>query len=225
MVIHLEKIKADNPSPRVIERASRLIARGEVVVCPTDTGYAFAANALSTRAIARVFELKGRAYSNPMHVAVSSMKAAEKYAHLNKAAEDLAGRFIPGALTMVLPKKEIVPSLLVAGGDTVGIRIPDNRVILDLATMTGLPLTATSANISGRPTPYSAQEVIEQLGDAVKNIALILDQGPLSGRELSTIVDLTVSPPQLIRQGLLSWLDIRQALQSLHDMNQEQSRS
>lgn len=221
MVIHLEKVKADNPSPRVIERASRLIAKGAVVVCPTDTGYAFAANALSTRAIARVFELKGRAYSNPMHVAVSSMKAAEKYAHLNKAAEDLARRFLPGALTMVLPKKEIVPSLLVAGGDTIGIRIPDNRVILDLATMTDLPLTATSANISGRPTPYSAQEVIEQLGDAVKNIALILDQGPLSGRELSTIVDLTVSPPQLIRQGLLSWLDIRQALQSLHDMNQE----
>lgn len=225
MVIHMEKVKADNPSPRVIERASRLIAKGEVVVCPTDTGYAFAANALSARAIARVFELKGRAYSNPIHIAVSSMKAAERYAHLNKAAEDLACRFLPGALTIVLPKKEIIPSLLVAGGDTIGIRIPDNRVILDLATMTDLPLTATSANISGRPTPYSAQEVIEQLGDAVKNIALILDQGPLSGRELSTIVDVTVSPPRLIRQGLLSWLDIRQALQSLHDMNQEQSRS
>ncbi len=210
----METVKADKPSSRIIERAARLIAKGEVVVCPTDTGYAFSADALNTGAVARVFALKGRSYDNPIHVAMHSIEAAEKYAHLNKVAEYLARNFLPGALTMVLPKKEIVPALLVAGGDTIGIRIPDNRIILDLAAAVDSPLTATSANISGRPTPYSAQEAVEQLGEAVKNVALVLDQGPLPNRELSTIVDLSVSPPQLIRQGLISWLEIKQALQS-----------
>jgi len=217
MAVEIETIKADNPSSRVLERAARLLARGEVIVCPTDTGYALTANGLDTRAVVKVFNLKGRAYSNPIHVAVNSIEAAEKYAHLTPAARHLAHHFLPGALTLVLPRKEIIPSLLVAGGDTIGIRIPDNRVMLDLAAMTGFPLTATSANASGQPTPYSAEEVLTQLGEAVKNVALILDQGPLAGRGLSTIVDLTVSPPQLIRQGVISWLEIREVLRSLPD--------
>lgn len=217
MAVEIEVVKADKPSSRVLKRAARLIAKGKVIVCPTDTGYALAANALDAKAVVKVFNLKGRAYSNPIHVAVSSMEAAGKYAHLNKTAEHLARSFLPGALTLVLPKKEIIPPLLVAERDTIGIRIPDNKVILDLAVMTALPLTATSANISGQPTPYSVQEVVHQLGEAIKNVALILDQGPLPVHGLSTIVDLTVSPPQLIRQGRVSWLELRQALQSLQD--------
>jgi L-threonylcarbamoyladenylate synthase len=102
--------------------------------------------------------------------------------------------------------------MLVAGMDSVGIRIPDNEVMLQLIKMTGFPLTTTSANVSGRPTPYSVDEIINQLGDSIDEVALILDQGPLRVRDLSTIVDLTVSPPQLIRQGLISWLEIREVL-------------
>lgn len=215
MSVKVVKISADKPSLYVLQRAARLIAKGEVIVCPTDTGYAFAANALDPKAVVKVFNLKGRSYSNPIHVAVSSLKMAEKYAHLSKAAEHLARHFLPGALTLVLPKKEIIPSLLVAGKDTVGIRIPDNRIMLDLAAMTNRPLTATSANISGRPTPYTVPEIEEQMGKAMEKVALVLDQGPLPTRGLSTIVDLTVNPPQLIRQGLISWLEIRQVLQSV----------
>ena len=218
MVVDIEVIDADNPSPRILNRAAHLIIKGKVIVCPTDTGYALAANALDTKAVLKVFSLKGRAYSNPIHIAVSSMEAAEKYARLNKTAEYLAHSFLPGALTLVLLKKEIIPSLLVAGLDTIGIRIPDNRTILDLATMTNLPITATSANLSGQPTPYSAKEVAEQMGGTIKNVALILDQGTLPVHGLSTIVDLTVSPPQLIRQGRVSWLEIWQVLQSLPDL-------
>ncbi len=217
MAVKIEVVNANKPSLRILRRAARLIAKGKVIVCPTDTGYAFAANALDPKAVVRVFNLKGRSYSNPIHVAVSSVEAAEKYAHFNKAAEYLARSFLPGALTLVLPKKEIIPTLLVAGRDTIGIRIPGNRVILDLAAMTDLPLTATSANISGKPTPYSAQEVVNQLGETIEKVALILDQGPLPMRELSTIIDLTVSPPQLLRQGRVSWLELRQILQSLQD--------
>lgn len=215
MAVEIEEIKAGKPSVRVLRKAVRLIRKGAVIVCPTDSGYALAANALDTRAVVKVFNLKGRAYSNPIHVAVSSLEMAERYAHINPEAEHLAHSFLPGALTMVLPRKEVVPSLLVAGRDTIGIRIPDNMVILDLASLTDLPITATSANVSGQPTPYSVPEVLNLLGEAVGQVALILDQGSIVSHGLSTIVDLTVSPPQLLRQGLVSWLEIRQVLQTL----------
>jgi len=217
MAVRIEKINADNPASRKLEKAAQLIARGKVIVCPTDTGYAFAANALNLEAVAKVFNLKGRSYTNPIHVAVDSLEAAGRYARLNKVAEHIARRFLPGALTLVLPRKEIVPSLLVAGRDTIGIRIPNNKAILALAGMTSLPLTATSANISGQPTPYSAEEVVEQMGKTIKDVALVLDQGALPIRGLSTIVDLTVDPPQLLRQGQVSWLELWQFLGSLHD--------
>lgn len=212
MKIRIEEVDAFNPDSAVLEQAARLIVRGEVVVCPTDTGYAFSANALNVKAVARVFELKGRSYSNPIHVAVNSVGEAGKYAYVNEAAQYLAARFLPGALTLVLPKREVIPALLVAGLDTIGIRIPDNNVILRLAEIAQLPLTATSANISGMPTPYSAAEVMERMGEAIQNVALVLDQGMLKVHELSTIVDLTVTPPQLIRQGRISWLEIRDVL-------------
>jgi len=215
VTIRIEKIDAARPDSRIIRQAARLITRGEVLVCPTDTGYAFSANALDTRAIARVYNLKGRSYSNPIHVAVSSIEEAGKFARINEAAGHLARHFLPGALTLVLPRRETVPAMLVAGRDTIGIRVPDNRVILSLAEMTVLPLTTTSANISGKPTPYSVEEVMGQLGETIQNVALVLDQGPLPARELSTVVDLTVSPPQLIRQGLVSWLEIREVLKEL----------
>jgi len=217
VAVKIEAVNADKPSSRILKRAARLITKGAVIVCPTDTGYALAANALDAKAVVKVFNLKGRSYSNPIHVAVNSIEAAEKYAYLNQKAWHLARHYLPGALTLVLPKKEVIPSLLVAGRDTIGIRIPDNKVILELTALTSLPLTATSANISGQPTPYSVPEVVEQLGEMVEGVALILDQGPLPARGLSTIVDLTVSPPQLIRQGRVSWLELRQFLQSIPD--------
>lgn len=212
MKAKVEKVNEASPAEEVLERAARLINRGGVVVCPTDTGYAFAANALDTRAVARVFHLKGRSYANPIHVAVSDIEEADRYAYVDEAARYLAGHYLPGALTLVLRRKEIVPAMLVAGGDTIGIRIPDNRVILRLAELTGHPLTATSANISGKPGTYSAGEVMEQLGENIWDVALVLDQGPITVRELSTIIDLTKNPPQLIRQGRVSWLELREIL-------------
>ncbi len=213
----VELVDAEYPSPRIIKQAAGLIMEGEVIVCPTDTGYAFAANALDVNAIAKVFELKGRSFSNPIHLAVSCLEEAGKYAYLNKYARHLAGRYLPGALTMVLPRKKIIPALLVAGRDTIGIRIPDNRVILELANLTNLPITTTSANVSGKPTPYEISEIAEQLGKDFKNIALVLDQGGISPPELSTLVDLTVKPPQLLRQGRINWEEICKALESIKE--------
>ncbi|MFA5308621.1 MAG: L-threonylcarbamoyladenylate synthase [Dehalococcoidales bacterium] len=212
MKTRFETIDAASPDEAVLERAAALINKGEVLVCPTDTGYAFAANALDIRAITKVFHLKGRAYSNPIHIGVISMAAADQYAYVTAAAKHLAAHYLPGALTLVLKKREVVPSLLVAGLNTVGIRIPDNRVFLRLAAMTGHPLTTTSANISGKPGAYAVDEVKAQLGEDMAQVAMVLDQGPLKMREVSTIVDMTASPPELIRQGRISWLDIHGVL-------------
>jgi L-threonylcarbamoyladenylate synthase len=206
------KIDPVYPDISVIQRAAALINKGEVVVCPTDTGYAFCVNALSTRAIPRVFALKGRSFDNPIHVAVHSLEAAEEYARFNDAARYLADHYLPGALTIVLPKKDVVPSILVAGLNTIGIRIPDNNIILRLAEFADKPLSTTSANISGRPTPYSVAEISAQLGSGLPGVAMALDQGPIISHELSTIVDLSVEPAQLIRQGRISWLEIREVL-------------
>ncbi len=224
-MVRVEKIDADNPDLRLLREAADLVLKGEVIVCPTDTGYAFAANALDEKAVTKVFNLKGRAYSNPIHMAVSSTAEAEKYAYLNKAARHLAHTFLPGAITLVLPKKEIVPSLLVAGRDTVGIRIPDNKVILALAAMTNLPLTATSANISGRATPYTVQEVVEQLGDLIRQVALALDQGPLFPTGTSTIVDLSVKPPQILRHGRITEQEILKTLYLACDKRKKPKQS
>ncbi len=200
--VKIKKVDPSSPDSEILRQAAGLVSEGRVIVCPTDTGYAFTASGLAPKAIVRLFMLKGRSYTNPVHAAVHSIGAAEKYAHVSKVARYLARRFLPGALTLVLPKKDIIPSLLVAGGETIGIRIPDNKIILELAAMTDLPLTATSANTSGQPTTYSVDEIIMQMGEAMKGIALVLDQGVLPGpHELSTIVDLCTDPPQLIRQG------------------------
>ena len=217
MTVRLALIDGTNPDATLLREAAALITAGEVLVCPTDTGYAFSANALDVKAVTKVFELKGRDYANPVHIAVSSLEEAKKYAYIDMVARCLAERFLPGALTLVLPRKETVPAILVAGRDTIGIRVPDNRIILSLAAMTKLPLTTTSANITGKPTPYSIHEIIEQMGETIGNVALILDQGTIYPPELSTIVDLTVSPPHLLRQGRISWEVIQSTLRGETD--------
>ena len=219
MKTKIEKIDAASPDEKILEHAATLIKRGEVIVCPTDTGYAFSANALDARAVTKLFHLKGRSFSNPIHIAVSSVAEGEKYAVFNDAARYLAAHYLPGALTLVLPKKEMISSMLVAGLNTVGIRIPDNKIILRLAEITGLPLTATSANISGKPGTYSVEEITAQLGESLEQIALVLDQGIIKNREPSTIVDLSKSPPQLIRQGRIGWVDVRDAVNMFYHPN------
>jgi L-threonylcarbamoyladenylate synthase len=210
----IKVVDADNPSIQTLEEATSLILKGEVLVCPTDTGYALTANALDIEAVQKVFAIKKRPFNNPIHIAVSGIEEAERYAYVDEIARFLASRFLPGALTLVLPRREIVPPLLVGNRDTIGIRIPDNQTMLRLIHMTGLPLTATSANISGRATPYTAQEVIEQLGKSIQKVALIIDQGSLAQRGTSTIVDLSIKPPRIIRQSRLSEREILKALHS-----------
>ncbi len=219
MAVNIEMIDANKPDEQILKRASELILQGEVIVCPTDTGYAFSANALDPGAITKVFNLKGRSFSNPIHVAVSSIEETVKYVQLNETAQRLAHYFLPGALTLVLPRKQVIPAMLVGGRDTIGIRIPDNKIMLGLTAMCGLPLTTTSANVSGEPTPYSVKEILGQLGENIEKVALILDQGTLESSGLSTIIDLTVDPPHIIRQGLIGREEILDVLNLLENSN------
>jgi L-threonylcarbamoyladenylate synthase len=222
MKTKIVQVDASSPDEKILEQAVKLLIKGELVTCPTDTGYALCANALNTRAIAKVFHLKARPFSNPIHIAVHSLDEAEKYATFNEAARYLATHYLPGALTIVLPKKDIVPAILVAGLNAVGIRIPDNKIILRLAEMTGLPLTATSANISSKPGTYSIDEVKTQFGENLQQVAMVLDQGPMKMREVSTIVDLSVVPPQLIRQGRIGWVKIHEDIAMFYHPKEEE---
>lgn len=214
MTAEVRVIDGDSPAIGVLEEAASLILKGEVLVCPTDTGYAFAANALDVAAIQKVFILKKRPLDNPIHVAVSGIEEAEKYAYVDEVTKVLACEFLPGALTLVLPRKEIVPPLLTGGRGTIGIRVPDNQAILALAHMVDRPLTATSANISGMATPYTVQEIIDQLGNSISQVALIIDQGLLPAGGTSTILDLTIKPPQILRKGRISESEISGILRS-----------
>lgn len=208
MTIEVIISQEGNTDVEILERAAKLLLEGEVLVCPTDTGYAFTANALDEAAIEKVFVLKKRSPDKPIHMALSSIEEAERYACVNEVARALARKFLPGALTLVLPRRERVPSLLTGGRDTVGIRIPDNQTILTLIKMIDRPLTTTSANLSGQASPQTVQGIISQLADSSRQVALILDQGTIPALGTSTIFDLSVDPPQIIRQGLISESEI-----------------
>ena len=214
MTARIRNIDAHDPDPEILEEAASLLLRGEVIVCPTDSGYALSANGLDEKAIQRVFDVKGRSFANPIHVAVATLEDATRYAEVSEAARVLAEAFLPGALTLVMPRKDTVPSRLTAGLPTIGIRIPDSLAILALARRTHCPITTTSANVSGKETPFSAQEAVDRLEGSLDMVALVLDQGSIATREVSTLVDLSTPEPQILRQGRIREEEIRRILQS-----------
>lgn len=203
----IQKIDPLTPEPKLVKRAAASIKRGNLVICPTDTAYMLAVNALDREAIKKVFEFKKRPLSNPIHVVVSSIREAEKYVFLNENAKRLAKEFLPGPLTLVLQKKEIIPNILTANLKTLGIRIPDNRICRLLAKESGVPLTATSVNLTTKEATYSVAEMKEQFGRNLSKVDFILDTGELPRTPVSTIVDLT-RDPKILREGPISGKEI-----------------
>jgi L-threonylcarbamoyladenylate synthase len=151
-----------------------------------------------TRAVTKIFQLKQRSLNKPLHIVVSSLQMAEDYAFVPESALNLAQHFLPGPLTLVLRKREIISDLLSGGKETIGIRMPDNLIALALVERAGVPITATSANVSGQPDTYSIQDAFDQLENKVD---LYLDIGILPKKPPSTILDLTLDPPKVIREG------------------------
>jgi len=182
-------------------RAAEMLRAGEPVALPTETVYGLAANALNAAAVARIFELKGRPAHNPIIVHVSNLAMAKGcVAAWPALADRLAKGFWPGPLTLVLPKSGLIPSLVTAGGATVGVRWPSHPLMQAVVRECGFPLAAPSANLSNRVSPTMANHVRRQLGGRLR---LIVDGGPCQVGVESTVLDVSVQPPRLLRPGMI----------------------
>jgi len=184
--------------PAGFERAAVILHAGGLVAFPTETVYGLGANALDAQAVRGIFAAKGRPADDPVIVHVASAALIERVCVPNESAWRLAERFWPGPLTLVLPKREVVPSEVTAGLPTVGVRVPSHLVAMALLEQADLPVAAPSANLFGRPSPTLAQHVLDDLAG---RIDLVLDGGPANVGVESTIVDLAFDPPRLLRPG------------------------
>ena len=184
-----------------VRRAAALLRAGEVVALPTETVYGLAANALDAKAVARIYEAKGRPAHNPIIVHVADLALAERCVrHWTEPAPKLASAFWPGPLTLVLPKSDLIPDIVTAGGATVGVRWPSHPFIQAVIRECGFPLAAPSANPSNRLSPTTAEHVRKCLGGRIR---LIVDGGPSHVGIESTVLDLAASPPQVLRAGMI----------------------
>ena len=179
--------------------AAEIIRNGGLVAIPTETVYGLGANGLDPQSVAKIFEAKGRPQDNPLILHVSETKEIEQFCHtIPDAAYKLAERFWPGPLTMVLPARDTVPKCTTAGLPTVAVRCPDNAVTREIIRLSGCPIAAPSANISGKPSTTTAEHVMH---DHNGKIDAVVDGGPCRVGLESTIVDLTEDRPRLLRPG------------------------
>jgi len=193
---------------RSLREAAARLRRGELVAFPTETVYGLGANALDEKAVAKIFAAKGRPKDNPLIVHVSDRKMLRKVVRrLPALANRLAARFWPGPLTIVLPKKSSVLSLVTASLNTVAVRMPEG-VARDLVRLAGVPIAAPSANVSGRPSPTTAAHVAEDFPDV-----FVLDGGPTKHGVESTVVAL--DPPRILREGAISGDFLRRMIPEL----------
>ena len=184
-----------------VKRAAGLLRAGEVVALPTETVYGLAANALDGKAVAKIFQIKGRPANNPVIVHVAGVEMAGCCVTVwPRRADQLARAFWPGPLTLVLPKAKVIPKVITAGGSTVAVRWPAHPFIQAVIRECGFPLAAPSANLSSRVSPTNAGHVRRQLGG---KIPLIVDGGQSEVGIESTVLDLTVSPPRILRPGMI----------------------
>jgi L-threonylcarbamoyladenylate synthase len=203
------QVDPEAPDPAVIRQAAEMIRDGLVVAYPTDTLYGLAVDPRNAAAVRRLFELKGRPETSPLTLIAADMVQARAAGDLSSIAERLAGRWWPGPLTIVVPARPIVAAEVLAGGRTVGIRIPDHPVAAALARDSGFCITATSANRSGGHAPSNASGVIAALPD----VDAVLDGGPSRGGSPSTIVDASAAALALVRAGMVPWERVLKSLQ------------
>ena len=194
------------PSDEELARAAELIRSGGLVAFPTETVYGLGANALDANAVGRVYEAKGRPWASPLivHVADEAM-ARTVTSEWPAMARTLAARFWPGPLTLILKKAPIIPDLVTAGLDSVGVRIPAHPVALELIRRSTVPIAAPSANRFTEVSPTTAEHVRSGLG---KHVDLILDGGPTPVGIESTVASLRRDPPAILRPGMISQDDL-----------------
>ena len=195
----METLLLSAADPATAPTAAHLLRMGQLVASPTETVYGLGANGLDEEAVARIFEAKGRPQDNPLILHISDASQMELFCRdIPASAYKLAEAFWPGPLTMVLPARDIVPRRTTGGLDTVAVRCPDHWVTREIIRLSGVPVAAPSANISGKPSTTTAQHVLH---DHDGKIAAVVDGGPCRVGVESTIVDLTEARPRLLRPG------------------------
>lgn len=195
----MKTLLLSSADPRTPEIAAQLIRDGQLVAIPTETVYGLGANGLDENAVADIFRAKGRPQDNPLILHVAEPEEISKFCHsIPDSAWRLAEAFWPGPLTMVLPARDTVPKRTTGGLNTVAVRCPKNDVTRQIIRLSGVPIAAPSANLSGKPSTTTAQHVLD---DHDGNIAAVVDGGPCSVGVESTIVDLTEERPRLLRPG------------------------
>ena len=193
-----------------IAAAAKILREGGLVGIPTETVYGLGANALDGAAVRRIFEAKGRPQDNPLIIHVTGAQWLPRYcADVPPLAYVLARKFWPGPLTMILKRQPIIPDETTAGLDTVGVRCPSHPVTLAIIREAGVPIAAPSANLSGRPSCTTAQDVLEDMDGRISGV---VDGGPCTVGVESTILDLTCDPPRLLRPGGLPLEDLERLI-------------
>ena len=194
-----------------VDRAIEVLRNGGIVAFPTDTVYGLGGDVFSIEAAERIYRVKQRPRHMPLPVLLAdSAQLADIVASVPEAARCLIKHFWPGGLTLVLTKKNSLPDIITAGSSKVAVRIPDHVVPLTLIRGLGAPIIGTSANISGKPNPVTAQEVEQQIGGRVD---LIIDMGRCPGGSESTVVDVTGETPVILRRGIIAEEEINRVCQ------------
>lgn len=212
----MQKLKL--PDHRYSKKSLNLIAdtlkRGGLVVYPTDTSYLIGVDATNKTAVDKLFELKQRKKSKPIHVIVADLEMAKKYTVFSNYAEKIAKSMLPGPITLILKRKaKVLAPNLTGPVKTLGIRIPALKLNTDIAKTLGHPYTATSANKSGKPPAYSIEEFFSQLSDKELDlIDLVIDFGILNKNIPSTIIDCSKLMPKIIREGPVARSKIEKVL-------------
>ncbi|HET6420341.1 MAG TPA: L-threonylcarbamoyladenylate synthase [Geobacteraceae bacterium] len=192
------EINPENPQPRMISRVVDLLKNGGIIAYPTDTTYGIGCSIFNKRGIERIYLLKKREKKKPFSFICSDISDVARYAKVSNYAFKILKRFLPGPYTFVLPATNIVPDLLVTKQKTVGIRIPSNRICLEITKNLGHPIITTSANISGEEPIGDPEKVEKELG---KNLDLVINGGILSAN-VSSVVSLITDSPVVLRKGV-----------------------
>lgn len=196
------RVSPQHPEHSVLEEAAEILRKGGLVAFPTETVYGLGADATNPEAIQKVFEVKGRPADNPLIVHIFDFAQLQFLAkEVSAKGKLLSEAFWPGPLTIVVQRSDRVPGIVSAGLETVAVRMPNHAITLQLVKVFGNPIVGPSANISGTPSPTTAQHVFNDLHG---KIDLILDAGPTQMGVESTVVDVTVDPPLILRVGALA---------------------
>ena len=210
MMTKILKINRRRPEVPKIRIAAEVLRKGGLVAFPTETVYGLGADALNAAAVRKIFEVKGRPFDNPLIVHIADRKEVCRLAkEIPDNARELMNEFWPGPLTLVLKKSEVVPDVTTGGLDTVAVRMPDNKIALAMIKEAGVAVAAPSANIFSKPSPTSAAHVAH---DLYGKVDVIIDGGVARIGVESTVVDLTTTPPTLLRPGGISLEDLKKVL-------------